>query len=84
MSSSNKLSKRLMLKPKDFSWAELKKLLAVIGYKEINSGKTSGSRAKFVHVKYAPISLHKPHPKPILKNYQIKQIIDTLMQRGQL
>ncbi|MGD9153499.1 MAG: type II toxin-antitoxin system HicA family toxin [Gammaproteobacteria bacterium] len=84
MNSFNKLSKRLMSKPKDFSWAELKKLLAVLGYKETNSGKTSGSRAKFIHSKHAPISLHKPHPKPILKNYQIKHILDTLMQRGQL
>jgi len=84
MSSFKKLSKRLMLRPKDFSWSELKKLLAALGYRETNSGKTSGSRAKFMHKKHAPISLHKPHPKPILKRYQIKQIIEVLTQRGQL
>ena len=84
MSGFEKLSNRLLSRPKDFSWVELKKLLTNIGYRETNSGKTSGSRVKFIHEKHAPISLHKPHPKPVLKGYQVRQIIDTLTQRGQL
>ena len=39
---------------------------------------------RFVHNKFEPIVLHKPHPKPILKKYQIKQILDALKDRGQI
>lgn len=70
--------------PKDFSWGELTKLLGECGYKETNAGKTSGSRIKFIHAKFEPICLHKPHPKPELKAYQIKQIIEALQNKGLL
>jgi hypothetical protein len=35
--------------PKDYTFDEMKKLLAGLGYREIRSGKTSGSRAAFFH-----------------------------------
>jgi len=62
----------------------LKKLLSTLGYKEIQAGKTSGSRIRFVHDNFDPIILHKPHPKPVVKRYQLKQIRTALQDRGQL
>ena len=84
MSQSKKLKARLLLCPADFSWQELQKLLGALGYTEYQAGKTSGSRGKYFHENFEPMMLHKPHPKPVLKRYQIRQIIDTLKERGQL
>lgn len=84
MAQIDKLIARFQSKPKDFTWNELTKLLVEFGYQETQSGKTSGSRVRFVHQEFAPISLHKPHPKPLLKPYIIKQVLETLKARGQL
>ena len=84
MSQLEKLKNRLKSQPKDFSWAELQKILITLGYEESQVGKTSGSRVRFIKKDSAPIMLHKPHPKPYLKQYQIKQIVKALQQRGQL
>ena len=35
----------------------------------------------FIKETEAPIRLHKPHPKPILKEYAIKQIIEELKRK---
>lgn len=45
-------------------------------------GRTSGSRVMFVSEQYAPILLHKPHPRKELLDYQIKQLIEVLEQEG--
>lgn len=59
-----------------------KKLLGMLGYEESQSGKTSGSRVAFYDEKTGHIiRLHKPHPKNILKQYQIEQIIEELTSR---
>ncbi len=84
MTRFNKLKLRFLSTPTDFSWNELSVLLNALEYKETQSGKTSGSRVKFTHPQFEPISLHKPHPKPILKSYQVKQIQEVLKDRGQL
>ena len=55
-----------------------------MGYRKSNVGRTSGSRVRFVHETYAPIILHKPHPKPVLKMYQVKQVIEQLKKEGLL
>ncbi len=78
MSKSTKLIDRLLTKPKDFTWAELVKVLKQFGYAQVGTGKTGGSRVRFVKEEYPPITLHKPHPKPVLKRYQINDIIDLL------
>ncbi|MGE3920446.1 MAG: type II toxin-antitoxin system HicA family toxin [Gammaproteobacteria bacterium] len=80
MTKANKLLTRLLSKPKDFTWAELVKVLSDFGYKEVSTGKTAGSRARFTHNSLPPITLHKPHPKPILKRYQLEQVIELLKQ----
>jgi hypothetical protein len=77
------LLSRLLSRPKDFTYNELKHLLSGFGYEEAISGKTSGSRVAFInhHTKHI-IRLHKPHPAPVLKRYQVEAIIDELTRMG--
>jgi hypothetical protein len=83
VSKSEKLIERFMARPKDFSYDELRKLLKGFGYIENNSGKSSGSRVAWIHSENKHIiRLHKPHPKNILKAYQINQIIEELITEG--
>lgn len=55
-------------------------MLKSLGYEERTGGKSGGSRRRFVHETAAPIILHKPHPKQILKRYQVEQVLDMLEQ----
>lgn len=82
MSQHQKLLKRLLLTPKDFSWQELRTLLRGFGYQEVTGGKTGGSRRRFIHANYPIIMLHKPHPDEILKRYQLDQVIEILTKEG--
>ena len=85
MSKHDKLIKKLKTKPKDFTYNELKTLLIGLGYEELSKGKTSGSRVVFLHQKTKHlIRLHKPHPKNILKMYQISLILDELSNTGEI
>jgi len=83
MSRFEKLIERLLNNPKDFSFSDLERILKSFRYIEQKTGKTSGSRVAFVNtVTKHIIRLHKPHPKPILRNYQIKYIIEELKKEG--
>ena len=83
MSKKEKLFKKLQSKPKDFTYDEAKTLLETLGFYENNKGKTSGSRVEFVYANKAIIQLHKPHSNGnILKEYQIKAILETLKKGG--
>jgi hypothetical protein len=83
MSKEEKLVKRLLTKPNDFTYNELKALLSHLGYVETQSGKTSGSRVAFINEKDKHIiRLHKPHPGSELKKYQIEQLIEELKARS--
>lgn len=85
MSRKEKLKEKLLSKPKDFSYDELKSLLNGLGYVETNKGKTSGSRVAFVNKENSHIiRLHKPHPKNILKAYQVDLIIEELRKENLL
>ena len=84
MSQKDKLIAKLKTKPKDFTYQELTKLLAELGYREAKAGKTGGSRRRFVHDHAATIVLHKPHPGNILKRYQVEQVLKTLTEEGLL
>jgi len=84
MTQREKLIERLLSKPKDFTWNELIKVLGAFDYELINGGKTGGSRARFIYPEYSPILLHKPHPAPILKRYQLVGIIEQLTLEGLL
>jgi hypothetical protein len=83
MSKEEKLLARLMAKPKDFTYEELRKVLKHYGYIESQSGKTSGSRVAFINESTKHIiRLHRPHPANELKQYQIELIIEELKARG--
>lgn len=85
MGKQEKLIKRFLSKPKDFTYEELKRLLKGFGYDETQSGKTSGSRVAFVNseTKHV-IKLHKPHPVPHLREYQLDYVKDELNKKGYL
>jgi len=81
MSTKEKLIKRFLSQPKDFTWDELIRLLGILGFTVNNKGNTSGSRVLFekngeVH------TVHKPHPSNIIKGYAMKQILDFLVEKG--
>jgi hypothetical protein len=82
MSKNEKLVQRLLSLPKDFTWEELVKLLAMFGYSEHKKGKTGGSRRRFVDEKNNVLRLHKPHRGGILKKYTVKDAIDHLKEKG--
>ena len=79
MSSYEKLLVRFLKLPKDFTWDELNRLLNKFGYFQNNKGKTSGSRVVFEKENSdISLDLHKPHPKNILKPYQMKDVLEFL------
>jgi hypothetical protein len=82
MSKHEKLLKRFLSMPVDFTWQELQTLLAGFGYIQVKAGKTGGSRVRFDYQTGAPISLHRPHPAPFLKRYQIEQVVQVLRSEG--
>lgn len=84
MSKLEKEIERLKSKPKDFTYDEAKKILNKFGFIENNKGKTSGSRVKFINNEKIIIELHKPHPKNVLKSYQINIMINKLKELGEL
>jgi hypothetical protein len=50
MGKHEKLLKRFLSKPADFTFDELRRLLSYLGYDEAKTGKTSGSRAAFYNM----------------------------------
>jgi hypothetical protein len=83
MSRHEKLVQKIKSNPKSFSFSELKNLLRGFGYTLDTGGKTSGSRVAFIHSETKHIvRLHKPHPGDEMKQYQIKQVVRELRDRG--
>jgi hypothetical protein len=84
MAKIEKLIARLLSNPTDFTWDELVKILSHFGYEELKKGKTGGSRRKFADETKHIISLHKPHPKNILKRYHIDDVVAALKEKGKI
>ena len=84
MAKIEKLIERLLSKPTDFTWEELIKILGHFGYNELSKGKTGGSRRKFANSTNDLISLHKPHPRNILKRYMLEDVIAHLKEKGKI
>ena len=84
MSKQDKLIERLLSHPRDFTFSELTALLGRMGYSLSNAGKTGGSRVRFENDEGDYIRIHKPHPRNILKPYQVNDIIIALNERGLL
>ncbi|HXB41606.1 MAG TPA: type II toxin-antitoxin system HicA family toxin [Bacteroidia bacterium] len=81
MSQFEKLLRRLLSRPKDFTWNEVVSLLRKLGYEE--QGGTS-SRKRFVNSQKDVIHLHRPHPGKILKRYMIDIVITHLKEKGKI
>ncbi len=73
MSKHEKLLKRFLTRPRDFTFDELKKFLNRYDYIEFQG---DGSRVAFVNVNDStPIHCHRPHGKnPYVNEYTFKQI----------
>ena len=84
LSKKEKLVQRLQSRPSDFTFEELVTLLGHLGYSIDKAGKTGGSRVAFTNQDGDYIRLHKPHPRNILKRYQIDYVVTCLMERGLL
>jgi hypothetical protein len=82
MSQKEKLLEKLKSKPKNFTFQETATLLGQFGYYIKPSGKTSDSRIIFVSQENDYIRIHKPHPRNVLKPYQIMNLLNDLKERG--
>ena len=78
MGKKEKLLARLQQRPKDFTWDELTSLLKSLGYVQRKTGKSGGSRRRFVHTTAPTITLHKLHPNRIVRMYVINDILELL------
>lgn len=80
MSKRQKALQRLLTKPADFTWNELKSVMEALGF-ELKV--TGGSGRKFVKPD-AVFMIHEPHPYKLLKAYQIRAVIEFLTREGHL
>ena len=79
LSKKNKLIKRLYTVPSDFTYDELRQLLKYFGFREVETGKTSGSAVKYYNRELGvPIYIHRPHPGNIVKKYVLRELIRLL------
>lgn len=79
MSKREKLIERFRTVPSDFTWLELRKLLKGLGYAQVEG---DGSRVCFEAPDRPAIRLHKPHPKPVVKRYALRQVKELLESEG--
>lgn len=80
MSKRDKLVERIKGKPKDLRWEEVVTLCEALGFETISG---NGSRFKFYHKKLDfSLFFHRPHPSNIVKNYVVKQLLNSLTERG--
>jgi hypothetical protein len=78
VTTKKKLLERFLKMPADFHYDEVVRLFSQHGYSEVKTGKTSGSRVRFISKEGTKIIIHKPHPSGIMKRYQLKQIKEVL------
>lgn len=81
MAAADKLLERFKSVPANFTWDELKRLLARFGYAE---QKGKGSRRKFKAENRPTLILHEPHPGKIVKQYALRYVKEVLETEGLL
>lgn len=80
MTRKQKLIDRLKGKPKDFTWDECTSLMGHLNYGVL---KGLGSARKFYNEATGHIIIiHEPHPKKILKSYQVNLLLKNLIEAG--
>lgn len=81
MSRSQKALDKLLSEPppSDLTWDELVGVLTKLGYRQLPSGRTGGSRRKFYNQKKdALICCHEPHPRPYVDRNALRDIVEHL------
>lgn len=80
MGTKEKLIIRFKTLPSDFTYEEAKRLFSIVGYRENNKGRTSGSRCQFVSPDgKGSFTLHKPHPGNFFKAYMMKEMLNYFL-----
>ena len=86
MTKAEKLRKRILSSPtpSDITNHELKTFLEHLGLEEISTGKTAGSRIRFVNPnkKNEQIRLHKAHGSTPIDRGALKATIEQLKDMG--
>ena len=83
MSKNEKLLKRILSLPKDFTFEELMKLFSALGFEISTKGKTSGSRVRFFNKeKKLQYLAHRPHPASIIKEKALKDIVNFITENN--
>ncbi len=83
MSGKEKLIERFCGLPKDFTYSETVRLLAILGYEPHNKGATSGSRIRFKNDETGEyVDIHRPHPGSIMKEWMMRAIYSHLKEKG--
>jgi len=83
MSTKEKLIKRFIKQPTDFTFEELIRLFTILGFEINNKGATSGSRVGLIHLeKKLSYTIHKPHPYRFIKSYVMKQIAQYMTENN--
>ncbi len=82
MSQKDKLVKRFLSLPNDFTYSETVTLMKYFGFVEKNN---DGSRRAFYHPQTMQVVfLHEPHPGNIMKKYALHDIKQALEEGGYL
>lgn len=85
MSKLDKAKARILSKPNDYTYTEARYLLSKLGFEEFSKGKTSGSRVRFYRkIDDRAILLHKPHPGDGMKIGAVKDLVEFLVELGEL
>lgn len=85
MSRIDKAKERLRTRPRDYTYSEAKYLLEHLGFEEFNKGRTSGSRVKFYRESDRRIILlHKPHPGDVMSPGAIDDLVNRLVEMGEI
>lgn len=83
MSKEEKLINRCFSFPGDFTFEELIQVLSIFGFVQSKSGRTSGSRCRFVNNSTGDkFIFHRPHPNNIVKRYVLKELYEMLREGG--
>ena len=78
-----KLIAEFLARPSDFTFDELDRLLLGLGYEEVSTGKSSGSRVTFYNKDLDDmIKFHKPHPASIMERCYLREIAKQLKDKG--
>jgi hypothetical protein len=85
MSKLEKLKKKLLTIPNDFTYEEMVTLLRGFGYNAEDRGRSSGSAVMFYNKELNDkIMMHKPHPRKELKSYILNLVIEKLKNNKML